>query len=391
MGYGLTNHLLALSGVVFLAGAVITSRRLPVLWALAIAFLRVFASLMYFAWYFDGQWSMLDDLSYFEQGNYLLQWGYSPLSIVTAEGRDAIAAHIDSSHILYTWWNLLTMWTCGAYYYVPVMFNVLVTFGSAHLFAGLLEEIGFSKRYQRTLQVCYLLHWDTIAWSSLINLKDPLVQFFTIGFFLCAVRAVRRGSHWDLALCCGIVAAFQLLRFYVPFLIGAAAAAWLFLEWRDVRKFPLLAGALLVGLWLLPGRAYQLFESYSLIDVAYGICRFTLTPQPWDLADSYTFLLLPATFHWLMFVPATVGGAMLWRDSRVARIVLLYAMGMIVMYALAEELQGVRQRFQLSFVFAWAQLHFLWRWIHTPASRAATAPARAKPQSPMRVAPVAGS
>lgn len=386
MGYGLTNHLLALSGLIFLCSAVIASRRLPVLYALPLAFIRSFLPLLYFAWYFDGQWTFLDDVTYFEHGEYLLSRGFSPLCIFTEEGRNAIHMLSGSSHILYSWWNLFTMWLAGVYYYVPVLLNVLLTFGSAHLFAQLLEEIGFSVPYQRTMQVCYLLHWDTIAWSSVANVKDPIVQLLTIGLFLCAVQFVRYRSWTKLASCCGIALVFGFLRFYVPFVVGSAAAAWVFLQWRDFRKFPLLAGGSLVGLWLLPGGILQFFDTYSPFDIAYGICRFALTPQPWNVADSYSFLLLPATFHWLMILPAFVGGVMLWRDSQAARFVLLYGMAIIAMYALAEEIQGVRQRAQVSFVFAWMQVHFLWRWIHTPASQTATAPMQSLRRVPMRAA-----
>jgi hypothetical protein len=77
---------------------------------------------------------------------------------------------------------------------------------------------------------------------------------------------------------------------------------------------------------------------------------------------------------------------MLWRDSRAARLILLYAIAMIAVYSLADEIQGVRQRAQVSFVFTWAQMHFLWRWIHTPASSAASARARSLPAPRLQAA-----
>lgn len=365
MGYGLTNHLLAICIGVFGASLLIAWRRLPASWAVLLAAIRVFVPLIYFAWYFDGQWTILDDLVYFDHGQNLLEQGFTPLSILTAEGRTTVYSMVGGDHVFYAWWNLVVMWFFGTHYYVPVLINVAVTFLSAHLLAGLASETGLSKSYQRLLQVCFLLHWDTIAWSSFVNIKDMIVQLMTIAFFLCAIRSARRKS-WSYAVLGGVlVLGFFSIRFYIPFIVGAAAAAWVFLEWKDFRKYPLLAGGLLVGIWAIPGRGYQILESFSPFEALYGIARFVLTPQPWAIHEHYTYLMLPSTCHWLMILPAAAGGVMLWRDSRVVRLILLYASIMIVLYSLADEIQGVRQRSQLSFVFAWAQVHFLWRWMRT--------------------------
>jgi hypothetical protein len=369
MGYGLTNHLLALCGGVFGVSLLIASRRLPTSWAITLAAVRVFFPLIYFAWYFDGQWVVLDDLEYTNHGEILVEQGYTPLSLLHAESRETLHTLAGGRHILFSWWNLVVMWLFGAYYYVPVVVNISITFLCAHLIAELAAELRFSVPYQRMLHVFYLLHWDTIAWSSFVNLKDMIVQLMTVAFFLSAVRAARRRRWRDVAPCGLLILGFLHLRFYIPFAIGAAAAAWLFLEWRDVRKYPLLAGGLVVGLWLLPGRGYRLLESLAPFDCMYGIIRFALTPQPWSIQDSYSYLMLPATFHWLMFLPAMAGGLMLWRESHEMRLILLYSSLMIVFYSLADELQGARQRSQLSYVFAWAQMHFLWRWTHTTAQK----------------------
>jgi hypothetical protein len=279
---------------------------------------------------------------------------------------------VGGEHVLYTWWNLVVMWFCGAEYYVPVIANVVFTFCAAHLLAEMAKELQFPAGYSRLLQVFYLLHWDTIAWSSLVNIKDVLVQLMTIAFFYFAIRVLRRREKGSLAICGILFLAFLRLRFYVPFVIGAATAAWVFLQWRDFRKYPLLAGGLVLGLWLLPAKARPFWESISYFDAAYGMFRFMLTPRPWEIVVSHSFLFLPSTMHWVMILPAMAGGVMLWQDSRTARLVLLYSAVLIFLYGMAEEIQGSRQRCQLSYVFAWMQMHFLWRWIHTPAHRSAS-------------------
>jgi hypothetical protein len=64
--------------------------------------------------------------------------------------------------------------------------------------------------------------------------------------------------------------------------------------------------------------------------------------------------------HWVFFLPALCGAAWLWRESRAARLALIYLACLVGLYAITEELLGPRQRFQVAFVFAWAQFHFAW-------------------------------
>ena len=45
----------------------------------------------------------------------------------------------------------------------------------------------------------------------------------------------------------------------------------------------------------------------------------------------------------------------------VSRLFLIYAALIIVSYAVTEELLGPRHRFQLTFILAWMQFHFLWQ------------------------------
>jgi hypothetical protein len=88
--------------------------------------------------------------------------------------------------------------------------------------------------------------------------------------------------------------------------------------------------------------------------------RFTLTPQPWSLEIGATFLFLPATLHWALFIPAVIGSFHLFRCSRGAALLLINLLVIIVFYGFLEDIQGVRQRFQAIPVIAWCQYHFFW-------------------------------
>jgi hypothetical protein len=85
-----------------------------------------------------------------------------------------------------------------------------------------------------------------------------------------------------------------------------------------------------------------------------------LTPQPWNVESEYSFLVLPAAFHWFFFLPTAVGGYLLWQRSKESILLIIYLFVVILFCSSFEELLGPRQRFQLVFVIAWMQFHFLW-------------------------------
>jgi hypothetical protein len=115
-----------------------------------------------------------------------------------------------------------------------------------------------------------------------------------------------------------------------------------------------------LGLW----RAWPYFGRHSDLlqweRLAIGAARFAVTPLPWSIEDSYSFLLLPSILHLVLAVPATLGAWCLWRQCPGARLPLLYAAVVLGFYAVAEDLQGPRHRVQIGFVVTWVQFHGVW-------------------------------
>ena len=93
----------------------------------------------------------------------------------------------------------------------------------------------------------------------------------------------------------------------------------------------------------------------------YGVARFSLTPIPWNVEPVYEYLVIPTSLHWLSFIPALVARGYLWGESKYARLFFIYLACLVGLYAITEDLLGPRQRFQVAFLFAWAQFHFAWK------------------------------
>ena len=93
-----------------------------------------------------------------------------------------------------------------------------------------------------------------------------------------------------------------------------------------------------------------------------------LTPQPWSVSPEYGFLLLPSMLHLLMLVPAVVGAMILWRDSPMLRLPIVYAVLVLVLFAAFPGQQGPRYRHQVVFVLVWAQFTFIWQLLRAAAT-----------------------
>lgn len=367
MSYALTTDLLISAGTLFLVGMAICLRVLSVPASMALAGIKVTLPFVYFVFFYNGSWTFLDDIGYFEQGQELLAQGYDPfLFFFDGEALQRLMALSGGFHILYGWYNLLSQWMFGPHYYSPVFLNVGLTLGAAYYLYQLAIISEFSTRYARGLFVFFSLHWELLAWSSLVNLKDTLILFMTIVFVYAAVRVIQTKRKKYVIALVGLFFLFFWIRFYVPLML--LLAALVSLPWTAGRRGKKWVAALLVAGF---GATYGMFIGWenvlgqlARLDITAGalegMIRMALTPQPWSIDPEYTFLLLPAMLHWIFFIPAIVGGVMLWRERPQLRFLLVYLAIALLVYGAFDELQGPRHRVQLIFIYAWTQFHFVW-------------------------------
>lgn len=343
-------------------GALLAARRLPWRVALAIAGAKAAIAGIYYAWFYDGTWGLLDDVWYFKQGAELLAGGYGPISIFYRKGGlITLFAMSGGRHILYGWVNLTAQFLVGSYYHAAVFLNVLLTFVVAEIAYRTAQRAGVTPAYAAGLYGFTLVQWDLVAWSTFVNVKDIVVLTLTVAlmyaFFLLQTRVTARRIAGALA------ATFLLLwiRFYAPLIVLAAVGLQrlLFARRRVSRRQLALVALLAVGAAALMGRSLLVLAVTSLLpnlpQLPAGLVRAVLTPQPWSVSPENGFLVIPAFLH-LVALPAAVWGAVrIWRMSDDGRIALIYAGLILTTLALFPDLQGPRQRVQLLFILAWAQ------------------------------------
>ncbi|MEP0854542.1 hypothetical protein [Trichocoleus sp. DQ-U1] len=367
MAEGLTNDLLWAAFCMGLLSFWIASRQLSKITSFFVAAVKVLIPLLYFAFFYDGNWTFVDDIAYQFQGKKMLELGYNPITVlVNPEGLSNLMLLSGGRHILYGWWNILGQYLFGKYYYPPVFLNVFLTFISGYFLFCIAHLSGFSPKYAKGLLLFSLFHWEIVVWSSLVNLKDILIMTITIVAIYLILRLSKQLNFYVLLGLGGIFFIFFWIRFYIPIVIMIATVIWISLFLKGWRRYILLVlsaiGSIFVAFFLgLENTIYNFNRlDQNWITILLGVIRMALTPQPWSIEPAYTFLFFPSILHWILFVPAVWGVWMLWRRSREAKLLFIYLALALLLYGAFQDIQGPRQRLQLTPIIAWAQFHFLW-------------------------------
>jgi hypothetical protein len=340
-------------------GAVILRRCCGWRAAILIASIKCSLVVSYFALYYDGSWTIVDDVTYYRQGRLLLAAGFNPLTVFTSENGFATLLFLSNgTQFLYSWFNLAMQYAYGEHYWAAVFGNVLLTCATAVVLYRFARDVGASEDYARNLALFFALHWELLAWSSFLNVKDLLVMFLTV-VLLRALTALSRGFTWtDLWVALLAATLLFVARFYVPVVAIAAFAVYRYgrpQEWglRSIIAAGALAGLVIYVVSVMPN--LRAIISFNPADLAFGWLRTLLSPQPWSLQRGYGFLEVPATLHLITIGFAAYGAYLLYREARQLRLTFVYAALLLLAVAAYPELQGPRHRIQLLFLVAWCQ------------------------------------
>lgn len=345
---------MAPSLLIFVVGFFITwTVTRSVLLGLSLSFVKAGVFLVYFAAFFDGTWTFLDDWTYLASGQALVERGVSvtnslahlPLLFSTAGGK----------HFVYHLFNADAARLFGPAYYAPVALNIVLTFVAAGFMAGAAKAgLHFSRRLAAGLFASLVLYPDVVAWSTVMNGKDTLVMTGTaMAVYVISQAEVGRNRRAvNLALVLGFVMFFT--RFYTPLMMLAAFGLALMLS-SSGRRSPwlwilmILGGAGVLGVLGKHGLTDALnLLLQNLVSPLYGAIRYLLTPIPFNTTEHYSFLDLPQVFYWALMPFFVYGVYRVWRRATLtARFSVIYFLSMVALYAMFAELQGPRHRYQL--------------------------------------------
>lgn len=350
--------LLSAAGWTLLAVVLVLARPLGARAAFLLALVKVGLVFVYFGWLDDGRWRLYDDLAYARDSGELVAEGNTPVLLAaTGEGQATLFAYAGGSHVVYYVYNVLAVWLFGDHYWSPILLNVFATALAALALARILEQAGWERTKRRVALIFFLLHWDLLAWSSFVNLKDSLVLALTAWLFATGLTLGKRLRILDLSLFGLCLLLLAYLRWYVPALVAVVLVVFGLFDWRGWRR------ALVVG---LAGAAVS-YVAWKGIPSGYlepagaiqGAIRFVVTPRPWGIEERYSFLTIPAALHWLFLPVLLLGCWSAWRRSPLLRPLILWLCVLVLFYGLVPELQGPRHRYQAAFATALLQFEGL--------------------------------
>jgi len=332
--------------------------------------------LIYFSVVADGSWyTGGDDWGYVLRAIDLYVKDVDPLRIwFVPEGQHLFQF---PNGALVKWYNFMLFYFFGPSYYVGVIFAPVMSMISGGFIFLLLKSFGKSRQQAEWGTIFFLLHWETITWTSFLNLKESLITVLLIAF-VYGLLLFRKKPLAGLGLLTIITIVMQKARFYLPFVLVsgyiAAMSTYLPLAHSRIRLalgLILLAGAILVLASFGFVSFAQIRYAFSLADfgnLGWGLAKVVLSPLPWNISDPAGYLLVSATLH-VVFLPVTaIGGYFLWRQGLEGRIIVfIYVVGLIA-YATQPMVNSPRHRAPFLVMEILMQFEFLC-WVFTGGLR----------------------
>lgn len=322
---------------------------------------------IYYFLFSDTFYSFEDDVVYYKTSRTFYEHGYRLTTMFydALHGWTAFVDRFGTDHIFYQIYNILSFQVLGVYYFAPVAFNIILTCAIGMQLYKFIVLSNGDKGFAKIAFLFFVLHWDTLSWSSFLNLKDFLVEFMAITAIYNIVLIFKHKqtlrNYLYLIFCIFVL---LYLRYYIPAMLLSSA----FIYWLYSKIFVLKRRIyLLISMFLVPAalylilftfgtslKAYQLYFDNPLI----GIFRYWITPVPFQISEGAGFQTIAAYFNWL-FLPAFFVGLYQCIKRPVdptIRYLVIYFLLLSLFYGTFELLQGPRHRIHLEFIIVYFQL-----------------------------------
>ena len=321
-----------------------------------VSFLKSAIFFIYFSYLFNGYYTFLDDIKYYK----LSQEYMNSFDLVDfLKNPESIMCFIGGKHVLYYLYNIIAFKLFGNFYFSPVALNIILTYIIAIYIYKILFLLDFN--YKNYFIIFYLLNWDILSWSEILNLKDFLVQFLTVFIIYHIIEFFEIKNYKNLLFILISLFLLHFIRFYLVYLVLFSTILFyiyinkkFFLEFIIQHKIVSILLVIGISTIVIIGIHNELLLFLSKLDnPIIGIIRFILTPLPFNIKEQYSFLLFASWIDFLLF-PFLIYGIykFLSLDSKYKNFIFIYVSLIVIFYGCFSELQGVRHKIQiLPFLF----------------------------------------
>ncbi len=271
-------------------------------------------------------------------------------------------------HFMYGWLNHLMDYLIGINDASPAALNIVLTFITAAFLYEILIRSQIQKSIAKLCALFYLLHWDTITWSTVFNLKEIFLNFCVTYLLYIYVRLQDERSA--VLYLNALLALFFLFftRFYLfPFIFTALLLNHLRWEKKFLKKACVAFLISLLPITLL----FTIFSLDTLIRVSGNLnfnfmtpvyfIRFFLTPIPINLPINATYEFLSASLNLISFPLLLFGLYRIYIDKPQLRFLIYLLVILGVFYAgFPPSSIGSRHRIQVSSSIILCQFYALY-------------------------------
>ncbi|AQX08205.1 hypothetical protein [Elizabethkingia ursingii] len=337
--------------------------------SLIIAIIKAGIYFYYFS-FADKRFTFVDDDTYILTTKNLYEDGFNIYNIFyyLIFDKKAITHYVGSEHFMYQVYNLLSFELFGPYYFSPVALNIILTSFIAYKLYQIV--ILLNGNNYKILAVfgyfMFVIHWDTVSWSSYLNLKDFFVEFLTINIIVIILKIfqLKKINFWlsvNLAL-----STFTLfyLRYYIPGFILIASLFYIVFFRISYKKyfgllliiFPIIIAGIIIIILPKISTGLSVFQA-GMSNPILGIPRYLLTPVPFQVDQGGEFQTFAAYLHWIFFPVFLFGVYKSWKlNEDQPKLLIIYFLILCLFYGSFNELQGPRHRIQVHFIFIYFQL-----------------------------------
>ena len=251
----------------------------------------------------------------------------------------------------------------------PIGVNIVLSVLSAYYFCKSLLLLEMKEKYVSWFFLLFVLHWEVLTWTTITLLKDNFIAFLTIAlFYLIIVFLKKRFKWYHLLALIYTVGGLMFSRFYIVPFVGICLIIYNYLRIFSNRKTArTLITLVLTPLFLLISLSliWEQFGDYFkfLFDFndnpLYGTIRFFLTPIPFNVSDSRSYLVIPSLINWIL-IPFTLAGIYrCYGLGGIFRLLILYYFLILFFYGAYSphgEATGPRHKIQLLFIYILFQM-----------------------------------
>lgn len=332
-----------------------------------VSFVKSFLPLFYFAFFYQGRFHLYSDdtkyLSFAKQ--FLNSILYNDVSILSVDYRAVW-------HLITTIFFSISLYIYGNNYWSPIYLSIIFScLSGVVLYRFFRDEIG--DKYAKLVALFFLLGPYTIAWTSIVALREALVSFLLIIFIKHVWEIIERKRKFTIIFGILFILNFFCIfnvRFYLPIFVLLSAFIYFLmkkkafeLSFKSILKKPkLIIASILIGgvtyLINLVG-GVPVTELYSLAAIPGRFISLVFGPIPERLSNEYIFLLLPACVHLALFAPSIFYWKAFVEASDFNRF--LFINITIACFVMSFFGLNIRHRYQYEFIVYYIELFMLLR------------------------------